>query len=350
MQTDATPKRSVHFRGLDSLRFVAAGWVALSHGAGLPLKGILGNRGPIGHAVASIHGVLFNGVAAVAVFFVISGFCIHLPCARERRLSVRPYLIRRYVRIGGPLLAALAVMHLTPEPIARAGAGVLWSVYCELIYYTLYPLLFALFLRYGIPRIVSAATLVAGLLLVMHSSYLRPWEFGIEATWLIGLPSWLLGCLMADRARRWSIDDDRIAIWPWRVGAWLYSAAALAAVFHAPVPVGFPATSLIFAFYCYPWLSRELKRYRIEPPVGGLEWAGTWSYSLYLTHAMVIAAFSTYSDLPPLMAWIVELVAIVSIAYSFHLCVERPSHALARRLGRLAAAPALPLAPSVEPP
>lgn len=63
-------------RGLDSIRLFAAIWVAFSHGAAPPLKPFLVEYGWIGHLVYGGYGLLFNGVAAVIVFFLISGFCI----------------------------------------------------------------------------------------------------------------------------------------------------------------------------------------------------------------------------------------------------------------------------------
>jgi len=154
-----------HVRGLDSLRFIAALWVAFSHGAAIPFKLLLVNGGQVAHAVADLSGVLFNGVAAVSVFFVISGFCIHFPSARADRIHTRVFLIRRYTRIGGPLIATWVIIACSPARVASAGQAVLWSVYCELIYYSLYPLLFKLFLSLGIETILAAATLVSVLLI-----------------------------------------------------------------------------------------------------------------------------------------------------------------------------------------
>ena len=184
------------------MRFIAAMWVALSHGAALPLKAMLHGWGTTGYVIAAIHSVLFNGVAAVTVFFVISGFCIHYPYAGAPKLDTVGYLIRRYVRIGIPLLACLAILSLCNDEIGRAGNGVLWSIYCELIYYSLYPLLRPAFARFGIARLLGLSALVAFAMIVTHWSYVRTWQFGIGLTWTIGLPSWLVGCLLAERAAR----------------------------------------------------------------------------------------------------------------------------------------------------
>ncbi|MDD2808228.1 acyltransferase family protein [Rhodoferax sp.] len=65
-------------RGLDSIRALAALWVFLSHLGKPPLPDYFlafGNTTFI-NLTQSALGVLFNGVTAVMVFFVISGVCI----------------------------------------------------------------------------------------------------------------------------------------------------------------------------------------------------------------------------------------------------------------------------------
>jgi peptidoglycan/LPS O-acetylase OafA/YrhL len=308
--------------------------VAFSHGAAIPFKLLLSSGGQVAHAFAAVSGVLFNGVAAVSLFFVISGFCIHFPSARVHRLNTRTFLIRRYTRIGGPLIAAWMIIACSPERVASAGQAVLWSVYCELIYYTLYPILFRLFLLLGIEAVLGAATAVSVLLIATHWSYVWQWQFGISVTWLVGLPSWLLGCLIAQKTSHATPPRPRLSIWFWRGGAWIYSVAAIVAVSHSPIVVGYPATLLVFSFYCYFWLRRELERYTSNPPNALLEWAGTWSFSLYLVHNLVIAAWIQL-DLPwPLLInWFLKIVTILAASYVFYAVVEYPCHVLARRVG-----------------
>ena len=62
-----------HIQGLDTFRFFAALWEALSHGAAFPLKAVWAYLGPVVHVFIGIYDCLFNGVAAVIVFFVTSG-------------------------------------------------------------------------------------------------------------------------------------------------------------------------------------------------------------------------------------------------------------------------------------
>jgi len=332
-----------HIRGLDSLRFVAALWVALSHGGGLPFRPLTQGGGWFGHIIAAGNGVLFNGVAAVIVFFLISGFCIHIPWATAHRLNILSHLTRRYIRIGGPLIGCYIIIYLSNAEVGAAVYAVLWSIYCEIIYYTIYPLIFYLSRQLGIRTLVFVATIISGSIIVSHWSYLYPWEFGIQLTWLVGLPSWLLGCLLAEQATHQKLAATR-RIWVWRGSALIYTSAAVVAVFHSPITLGYPATMLIFSFYCYFWLQYELTVYLNTKPSVVLEWGGTWSYSMYLIHNIVIVSFAQpHFPLPYLAGWALQLLAIFLASYAFYLAVEYPCHLLARRLGQ-AASRAVPAA------
>jgi peptidoglycan/LPS O-acetylase OafA/YrhL len=323
-----------HVRGINSLRFVAALWVAVAHGAGLPLRQLFQGGGPLSRAISQANDVAFNGSAAVVVFFVVSGFCIHLPFVQADRIDIREYLVRRYVRIGGPLIAVLLVIHLWSNPAARAALDVLWSVYCELAYYTLYPLLFPIFRRYGFKLAIASATTISALLIATHWHYMYPWQFG-ALTFVTAFPAWLLGCLIAEKITNNDLMEFNGSIWYWRAGAWIYSVCALLGVFHSPIRVGFPATLLIFAFYCYFWLQQELRRWRLRTPSPWLEAAGVWSYSMYLVHKIVIAAFGELQwPIPALLNWALLVSAMLLISYIFYALIERPSHSAARRLGR----------------
>src|SRR4051812_28868708 len=94
-------------RGLDTIRFVLALWVVIGHVGFLPLKVETTNM--VVKVLLGIYGNLFSGPAAVIVFFVISGFCIHYPFRHKKRLSLVPYFSRRHLRIWLPIIAAVIV-------------------------------------------------------------------------------------------------------------------------------------------------------------------------------------------------------------------------------------------------
>jgi peptidoglycan/LPS O-acetylase OafA/YrhL len=332
-------------RGIDSLRFVAAMWVAFGHGAWIPARQLLQGTGSFGQLISAAIGVMFNGVAAVIVFFVISGFCIHLPYVGAERIALREYFIRRYLRTGGPLVAILLIGQLWSDPAGRAVHQVLWTVYCELAYYTLYPPLFVLFRRYRLWHLIAVATAISSLLIVTHWSYLRQWEFGTLA-FLVAYPPWLLGCLLADKLKKAELTQSKVSIWYWRGGAWLYSVLSEIAVFHSPIRIGYSASLLLFSFYCYFWLQQELLGWRTRAPLHWLESAGGWSFSVYLVHKIVITEFVELRlPISPLLNWALLFAAVLGVSYLFYLVIERPAHAAARRWARSLRRPAAPECP-----
>jgi peptidoglycan/LPS O-acetylase OafA/YrhL len=182
---------------LDSIRFIAAFWVVMSHGA-IPFKELFSNA-PL-QRLAEAFGASFDGVSAVIVFFIVSGFCIHLPYLDAPQLPLAKFFIRRYIRIGIPLTAIVLIMQLVGGSASERGFAVLWSIYSELAYYTMYPLLFALAKRCGWVTLIAISSLVSATLIIVHSDSLWVWQFG-WLTWLWGLPVWLSGCQLAEQFR-----------------------------------------------------------------------------------------------------------------------------------------------------
>ena len=66
-------------RGLDSIRAVCAFWVVMGHFGGPPITAGIDESHPVSHLVSGIVNNFWNAPAAVIVFFVISGLCIHYP-------------------------------------------------------------------------------------------------------------------------------------------------------------------------------------------------------------------------------------------------------------------------------
>lgn len=120
---------------VDAVRLLSAAWVGFSHLGGPPvdelarLAGFSILAGHLSKAVATA----FCGPAAVVVFFVISGFCIHYPYAKGQAFHWCGFLVSRLTRILLPMLAAIGIFRLCAQ-IDKLQL-ILWSIYCEMIYY-----------------------------------------------------------------------------------------------------------------------------------------------------------------------------------------------------------------------
>lgn len=305
------------------------------------------------------------GSAGVPIFFVISGYCIHRSGAARLfanagfRLDARQFWLRRFVRIYPVLLAALLLtcavdtISLTLQPVSHkildigvraflvnllslqgvAGKtygsnGALWTLSLEVQFYLLYPLVFALRRRFGLPAVlagIAAINVVSALTLQRHDIIV------FSSYWF----SWMLGAWIAEARLQGS-----------RGFAFAYPAAALLAVagcaaFHYGQYGAFQLWAGAFA--CY--LVRALAR----PSGGGgrgvivtlLSKAGDFSYSLYLIHLplFVLLGSLLYRSALQRSIWpsFGFTLAVLPVAWIFYCLVERPALQAAARLRRRAA-------------
>jgi peptidoglycan/LPS O-acetylase OafA/YrhL len=340
-QSDTPTSTARRIAGLDSLRFVCAIWVVLHHGARPDLPSWFG-LSPI---FEDLNAIAYDGVAAVIVFFVISGLCVHLPYARSERCEVLPFYAQRFIRVGIPLLAVLGFQfgafeihaYRVEGDIADAMRMVAWSLWCELIYYALYPGLLICFRRFGFTPVIGIAFIVAYMLIIDHWQLLTYWQYSKLLAWLTALPAWLLGCALAQAIvskRVWIMPGS---IWLWRLAAVLLSIPPKALVYASvtPILIGNPATLGLYALFAVIWVAKEIQYYQTHEPPALLEWGGRWSYSIYLVHNIVLMAFAHSLVHPYQFAlWPPELVSVLALSYVFYRLVEYPSHRLARKLGR----------------
>jgi peptidoglycan/LPS O-acetylase OafA/YrhL/lysophospholipase L1-like esterase len=311
------------------LRFIAAFWVLLSHIGPPPIHFTGGLAGSVLHG---LYNNLFCGVAAVIVFFIISGFCIHYPFRGERRFDVASYLARRTLRIGIPLLAVSIVAWVSGFRFSVLEFSILWSLYLELIYYAVYPFLRRLRRRWGWEWLTGAAYAGALLVVVSHPPQFDYHSYGIVLNAVLGLPCWLLGCILAEM----TLSDTAVSrrtLWLLRCSVWAVSSTTSILRFHTPV--GYPWTLNLFAILAAFWLLYEIRWRMVHPPQAWMEWAGQASYSIYLLH------FVTLSWYQPLrgriggevLDWLGFIAFSLGLCGCFYLCVERPSHLLAQRIG-----------------
>lgn len=317
--------------GLDAIRFTAALWVTFSH-LGFGPRWI---AGPYARAIGAVQANMFNGVAAVIVFFVISGFCIHWPNRRSREIVWASYFTRRYIRIIPPLAVVLAVSSALHLGIGLFNDIIMWSLVSEIIYYTIYPLLYRVGRSMGWRLLTVLAFVIAVGIVATRPAQLGYHSYGDALNWAVALPCWLLGCCLADNTDWQTFEaPSQLSMWIWRFGVW--AASCLAHVMRFHTPIGFPWTLTIFALLVYVWLKQELAYSLTHVASHPMERLGRWTYSLYLTHLMTAALLERSGLLPANKAasWLVVLSVVVLAAFGYYLLIEQPSHRLSRRLGR----------------
>ncbi len=320
---------------ISSLRFVLASWVVFSHYR-VPVLDTH-QQGLVLWGLRALVNNLMNGPAAVIVFFIISGFCIHYPNRNGLAMpSWKLYYARRYLRILIPMTVAIGFSVPLKMQFGLFTDSILWSLLCEEIYYLIYPCLLAVRDRLGWNKLMAIAW---GLALVVILTNPRAGDYasyGAKLNWVLGLPCWLLGCRLAERMDRFSgVPVSRAQIWSWRGGAWALSIASSILRFHSPI--GGPWTVSLFAIYASSWLEREIRYYRSGRRAPRLENLGEASYSIYLTHThgpALLHMLGLASLLSPAATWAGEMVLCAGFAGLFFVVVEKPSHRLARRVAR----------------
>jgi peptidoglycan/LPS O-acetylase OafA/YrhL len=314
---------------LDGLRFLAALVVALAHLA-LPLFGP--QRASFPSPLQQQLILLFNGGAAVAVFFLISGFCIHLPYTQGEKLSLRAFYLRRFLRLGIPLLVWLPLAWVLDE--RKTSWGVLWSLWAELIYYLLYPLLRRAITLWSWSVVYCLALSAAAGVLLLSESKQGCNDYGALA-WILGLPIWLLGVRLADQWLTLSATSPPSALALWGLRLALALAGWLASLLHwRGISDGWALNA--FAVLAWYWLYQELVRAQQHPFPGWLVAAGAWSYSYYLVHTGIGTTVPRLLGLgipqDSLAANAAGHLGALVGAYLFGRFVEKPAHRMARRL------------------
>ncbi len=346
---------------IDALKALASQLIVLHH---------LAFYGPMSDAVRPWAGPLVDALSAhgrlaVQVFLVVAGFLAvrglapgGVPKAFDPVTLVR----RRWVRLAGPYLAALAIA-VTAAALGRVltdhdtvpgaptlvqllanaamlqdilGQGALsagiWYVAIDLQLYALLTVLLWLAHRSPVPG--------AGPLLVIALGAASLLGFNRDAEWdawgLYFFGSYALGALAG-----WAgpTRGGRAAL----AALAVLGAAALTLDFRTRIAVAL-ATALLLAW----GMPRGLGARRLASPI--LEWLGRISYSVFLVHypvCMLVAAAAArwFADapLPAALGLALAWVGSTAAGALFHRCVEAPLSARATRRPA-AAAPRSPAA------
>ena len=363
-------------RNLDILRACLALMVLLGHARGFlwmpwhEWKELPHNM--IEKCLAFAGGMFKFGSQAVAVFFALSGFFIHLRAASQasttggmKGYSASDFLYRRSRRILPPYYfallftllldtmghawvpqmysgmtghavidsnqrdagysAAAVVPALFAQPnllgIRFGSNGPLWSIGYEVFYYALYPLFMWLWLR---SRVLGYGVAL-GLSICCWFWPLAGWWSGMMSSY----PMWLVGALLAElmSAKR---GLSTHFLWFWGMLAMGLGGLALT---QSQLTVQIPWLSVpvsmmmgIGVIGTFEALPEYVVRHRIGQL---LEWLGIRSYSIYIYHMpvqLLICAwlFQSYGKLPSHGWWALSgaLVSLGAGLAGFHL-VER---------------------------
>lgn len=357
---------------LDGLRAAAALYVVLFH------AGVGFSTGELPLLARSIRRCLAFGHHAVAVFIVLSGYCLMLPAARaDGRVSggLRGYLGRRAWRIlppyyaallgsilllwvipalqiptgtiwddsspafgRGPIVTHLLLVHnLFPNWIYRIN-GPLWSVATEWQIYFFFPLVLLPIWR----RVGAVATIVVGFTIGCAPLLLAP---GVAARWipwylgLFALGMCAAGIGFSPRAFERRLRE-RV---PWKivvlvllascvlggmffVNAWfrlMPLSDALVGATTAALLVHYTQCKVSDAEGDLPTLLRILESRLLVR-------LGHFSYSLYLTH-LPIVALCYWALRPPALSGGLHMAAMIAfsvpaslaVGYAFFLIFER---------------------------
>jgi peptidoglycan/LPS O-acetylase OafA/YrhL len=314
------------------------------------------------------------GWIGVSIFFVVSGFCIHLSHEKSRDKDFGIFFIRRFFRIYPPYLTALLIFaflfpwsrlnlstallhthsqlfyslvslgaHLTlfhnfSRDVAWSINGSFWSIAVEVQLYVIYPLLLVLVKRTG-----WITTLwITGIIEVGMRSFSA--FSNIDVAWIVLNPlffwfSWSIGAALADAY----LKKQPLPF----TGVPLFLFPVLTVIFYFIKPLSlfcFTTAALSTVYVMSHWMRNPEKAPLATGPSGfivnHLRFVGLVSYSLYLIHEPMLgllghslnAFFPTFPYLGVYALCLVAWFIIVGVAYLFYRFIELPSIALGKRV------------------
>ncbi|MBD1823575.1 acyltransferase [Cyanobacteria bacterium FACHB-DQ100] len=253
------------------------------------------------------------GWAGVAVFFAVSGFCIHLSFARGRQPNFTTFFLRRFFRIYPPYLFALILFaFIIPRRELASGPfsawtqlGVhlalinnidihsiyrvnnsFWSIAIEAQLYVIYPALLFLASKFGWRKsLAGLAVLEVFLRLVAPALFLSFTAQTRIPTWIEFSPftywySWSIGAWLAEAyLLKQPLPFARSSLWLW---------FALAVGTYCFKPL-YPLSFMFFAILSTTWIAKLLngEQFKLQVPqfcTTYLSRIGLLSYSIYLLH------------------------------------------------------------------
>jgi peptidoglycan/LPS O-acetylase OafA/YrhL len=315
------------------------------------------------------------GAWGVAIFFVLSGFCIHWSRLSQTR-GGRPfdkveYASRRFFRIYPALLACLLLSYwlgnaygsnlLPPSSLGEviqhlllvsglssthrtAVNNVLWSVVVEMHFYILYGLLPGAFSSTRRVVLTTLAAVLIGAATFVGSVTLYPAGPSRVMVQHLALASWWTWCLGALVAEVVAKRQELALFLRPRRHMLLLSALTLMSVgmCWAPAYLVLPLQRFVLPVLAAGMLACALQSSLAFERVKSLMLLGSMSYSLYLLHPVAIL-IGLQMHLPALGTSMVTLASGLLMACLSFRVIETPGI----RLGRQFMSPSRPVASNV---
>jgi len=341
---------------LDALRGIAACSVVVHHSFQQHLgAGTHSLLGGVGH---------WLGSWGVAVFFVLSGFCIHLPQARREAegnpaVQWRSFAKRRAWRLlpthyaslivstavasfassailSGPTIASFLshvfMVHTLSASTFGSINAVFWSIAVEVHFYATYPLL--LRLRRALGFFLVPSLLLLGLLTYFFASLSgdSSVRFVGQRLFLVSWWQWALGVTVADLYVR-GMAPRFARVVRFRGAAWTWGIVSIAIGLSDPTIMRLHVRYWMLPVVCALLLGALV----VRPPSSALfrwwERVGTLSYSLYLMHpiALALLLFLPLAALPFVLRLTLDAAMALLVSWIFFMAVER--HFLNAQLG-----------------
>jgi peptidoglycan/LPS O-acetylase OafA/YrhL len=325
---------------IDSLRGIAAFWVVIFHfsfGVGYWLK-----DDPVRAAMVAPFNWNMEGLLAVDMFFMISGFVILMTIEKSR--SVADFVIARFARLYPAYWACLAmtaaVIEMIPEPAQSISAGqiaanltmlnlyfrsqpveaVYWSLAIELGFYAMMATIFAVNQLHNLERLGTVWIVLSLLLLKIFPQVgaVVPWR--IQAATALPWAPLFFGGILVYRIRHEGPTTIRIGL----LAACLIIRAAGAPLVYT---VG---TAVIFALFSLAATGRATFL-RLRP----LQYLGAISYPLYLVHQSI--GFRIQDTvvmrlgLSAIDGFVIAIASVVVLSTAVTFTVERRGQRLIRQ-------------------
>jgi peptidoglycan/LPS O-acetylase OafA/YrhL len=372
MSTLSMPLKSIRLRGLDALRGFSALIVVLYHATDMTSKAAPNNG--FYYPVRLVQFAVSHAYITVFLFFVISGFCIHLQWARARAAGKDPeirfgeFWKRRFRRLYPPYFIAISlyllltagtiglevtnfvvydvVMHLLmihnfDSHTAYSINGIFWTLAVEEQLYLAYFLLLFIRVRWGWTVTLSVCVLARiGWMILSHVIWLKT-GFGLPVPESAAVHwfTWALGALAVEafygiiKLPRWTRDL--------RIASVLIVIASLISTNLPNIPkelfvhkLGWflihPLWGLGF-FLLVNWIVQAelgwIKRLKLPSFVAIYAPIGLFSYSIYLTHELMIMQswrWNNPAHLQVVNVFLVVLPATIVFAFAFFWFCEKP--------------------------